>query len=138
MHFCDGGYVSPECSVFVVKPSDDGTPVIDPLLLSVLLRSDFVYGQIMHLIAGIGRPRINGTELREVMVPLPRPELQIALRTEYLAQQELARELKERASSLNREAEDLVQNAVKSVAASFALGHNSFMSAAAGFSGRSK
>jgi type I restriction enzyme M protein len=131
MSFSEGGYVSPECSVLVVNPSDDGSPVVDPLLLAVLLRSDFVYGQIMHMIAGIGRPRISATELREVMVPMVPRDRQNALKMEYLAQEKSASALKVRASKLQREAEELIQIAVGAVATGFS-GSNADRSRAAG------
>jgi hypothetical protein len=71
MDFAESGYVSLECTVLTLRKAAKDAPLIDPLLLSVLLRSDFVFGQIMHLIAGIGRPRIGVKELRDVMIPIP-------------------------------------------------------------------
>lgn len=131
MDFPEGGYVSPECSVLVVRPAENGSPIIDPLLLAVLLRSDFVYGQIMHLIAGIGRPRINTTELREVAIPLVPAELQRKLKSNYLAEQERAKELIQKSSQLQQEAEELVQFSTRSLAVGVS-GHGPMTSAAAG------
>jgi type I restriction enzyme M protein len=85
MEFAEGGYVSPECVVFTVRKDKTGRAIIDPLLLSILLRSDLVYGQITHLIAGIGRPRIGATDLRRVRIPSAEYEEQQEWRERYLA-----------------------------------------------------
>lgn len=68
--FAEAGYASAECVVLTMKNDEDGLQLIDPYLLSILLRSNFVYGQIIHLIAGIGRPRISIKDLLNVRIPL--------------------------------------------------------------------
>ena len=62
----EDGYCSSECVVF--RPD---TEIVDPRMLSAILRSDFVFGQIVHLITGIGRPRISIKDLRTIMIPNP-------------------------------------------------------------------
>lgn len=122
MDFEEPGYVSPECAVLVVRPSEDGRPILDPLLLSILLRSDLVYGQLMHLIAGIGRPRISSSEMREVLIPLLPANLQAEIRIEYLRRRQKAGELRGHAAKLNAQAHDLDITSTEHVAAAFAGG----------------
>ena len=64
------GFASAECAVLVVRCDEHGEPLVHPELLATLLRSDFVFGQIVHLIAGIGRPRISQKDLRGVRIPM--------------------------------------------------------------------
>jgi hypothetical protein len=59
------GYCSSEC--IVLRPKNNH---INGRLLSAILRSDFVYGQIVHLITGIGRPRISAKDFKGIMIPL--------------------------------------------------------------------
>jgi DNA-binding transcriptional MerR regulator len=68
----DEGYASSECLVLVPKV-DKGTrdPVLLPELLAILLRSDLVFGQIVHLVIGIGRPRLGRTAILNVRLPVP-------------------------------------------------------------------
>jgi hypothetical protein len=84
MDFIEGGYVSPECLVLRPRRDDNGEFIIDPTLLASVLRSDLVFGQLMHLIAGIGRPRINGTDVKQVKIPVPSSELQSSLRRKFI------------------------------------------------------
>ena len=99
MEFQEGGYVSAECIVFTVKKRD-GIPLIDPLLLSALLRSDLVHGQIMHLIAGIGRPRLSAADLRKVLIPSASPAAQYNWRSRYISDIAASQKLKEKAEAL--------------------------------------
>src|SRR5690606_38473071 len=69
MNFDEGGYASPECMVLRPVLNAEGTPLVDPVTLAALLRSDLIYGQITHLIAGIGRPRLNGSSLKRARIP---------------------------------------------------------------------
>lgn len=119
MEFAEGGYVSPECIVFTVRQDANGEPLIDSLLLSVLLRSDLVYGQIMHLIAGIGRPRLGTSDLRKVQIPSAEPWRQRQWRTRYLADMKAAAKLRDKASALLQNASDVEQKAVEQLAKEF-------------------
>jgi excisionase family DNA binding protein len=70
----DEGFVSAECLVLVPRADEKtGEPLMLPELLSALLRSDLVYGQIIHLVIGIGRPRLNRSAVLNVRIPTPPP-----------------------------------------------------------------
>ena len=118
MDFSEGGYVSPECIVFAVKEKN-GQPIIDPLVLSILLRSDLVYGQIMHLIAGIGRPRLSSTDLRRVLIPSAKLASQEQWRTRYLSEISAAELLRRKATELLADAAKMERNAVEQLARKF-------------------
>jgi len=118
MDFSEGGYVSAECIVLTVKERG-GQPIIDPLLLSVLLRSDLVYGQIMHLIAGIGRPRLSPGDLRRVLIPSAGHSDQQNWRSRYLSDIAAAKRLKEKADELLRDASGMQRTAVEQLAKEF-------------------
>ena len=118
MDFSDGGYVSAECVVLTVKHRES-KPIIDPLLLSVLLRSDLVYGQIMHLIAGIGRPRLSAGDLRRVLIPSASYAVQQNWRSRYLAHIAAAQKLRQRADEILHEAGNMERAAVGQLAKEF-------------------
>ena len=115
----EAGFVSPECIVLTVKKEADGEHLIDPLLLSVLLRSDLVHGQIMHLIVGIGRPRLSAKDLRRVRIPLPPKELQKTWKARYLTEIEASVRLRDKAKSLLNDAAEMQCNTVRNLALEF-------------------
>lgn len=119
MDFVEGGYASAECAVLSVKRDQKNDPIIDPSLLSVLLRTDFVFGQILHLVAGIGRPRISGRELMQVKIPIPSKKEQEKIKTAYLAAQEAASDLKVDAEKLHAKSQTLLAHSVQKVATDF-------------------
>lgn len=119
MDFSESGYVSPECAVLTVKKTANGELIIDPIILSVLLRSDFIFGQIMHLIAGIGRPRIGVKELREVMIPIPPKEAQERILSDYMTRCADAERLKTEAETLRNQSEIVLLDSVRSLAINF-------------------
>jgi len=116
MPFENGGYVSSECSVFTVRKNDFGEPIISPELLCALIRSDMVYGQIMSCVTGIGRPRINNKDLRNIKIPVPPKETQEKALISLRATLSSATQLKEKANMLLLEAADLEQKALNNVA----------------------
>jgi len=116
MSFHEGGYVSPECAVLKVRQGKDGQPLAKPEVLAAILRSDLVFGQIMHLIAGIGRPRLNTSDLRKVLIPLPPDAIQAEGKHEYEGRLASARELRARANALLQEADSLEFSAVEELA----------------------
>ena len=120
MNFTDGGYVSPECVVLRPRRDEKNMALIDPLLLSVVLRSDLVFGQITHLIAGIGRPRLNTRDLRKIRIPVPPTDIQREIRAEYEKAMEASKALREQAVRLDRDATDGEQLAVASLASRLA------------------
>jgi type I restriction enzyme M protein len=115
MPFNNGGYVSSECAVFSVRKNENNEPIIAPYLLSAILRSDFVYGQIMSCITGIGRPRISGKDVRNIMIPIPPKDVQEKALTSLMAVESSARQLKEKASMLMTEAEQIEQASINNV-----------------------
>ena len=112
----DGGYVSSECAVFTVRKQSSGDYVIDPKLLSAILRSDFIYGQIMSCVTGIGRPRISGKDLRNIKIPMPPKSIQEKALVSMDVALSSAKQLRERASLILEEADNLEQKAVNSAA----------------------
>ena len=118
MDFDEGGYVSPECIVLTVKERD-GHPIIDPLLLSVLLRSDLVYGQVMHLIAGIGRPRLAAGDLRRVVIPSASYAAQEHWRVRYLSEMSAVEVLRKKAEELLADAARMERKTVEQLAREF-------------------
>jgi hypothetical protein len=116
MSFEEGGYVSPECSVLSVRQDARGEPIIAPELLASILRSDLVFGQVAHLVAGIGRPRLNVTDLRSIRLPLPPLEAQLNAKAALDGHRSAAARLRSKAAALIQEAEALESNAVNDLA----------------------
>lgn len=95
-----GGYCSSECVVYRIK--DKYVELISPKILAAALRSDFFYGQIVHLVAGIGRPRIAPKEIKNIMLPISTSEELVRVEMEY---DEKLKELK----ALEEKAEELIK-----------------------------
>lgn len=116
MSFSEGGYASPECSVLSVRRDAEGHYIVQPEILATLLRSDLVFGQIMHLIAGIGRPRLNIADLRKVRVPVPSYIAQQECKAKFGGRVASARQLRAKAQLLLAEAQELELAAVSELA----------------------
>lgn len=116
MAFAEGGYVSPECTVLSVRKNTKGEPLLAPQILAAVLRSDLVFGQILHLIAGIGRPRLNTTDLRKVRIPLPPKRSQQEGMAEFEGRLASARQLRSKAQALMDESAILEVRAVEELA----------------------
>ena len=114
--FDKGGYVSSECAVFSVRKADDGESIIDPELLSAILRSDLVFGQIISCVTGIGRPRISAKDLRNIKVPIPPRDVQKKAKLSMSLSRSSAMQLREKASMLLDEATNLERSALNNVA----------------------
>ncbi|MEB0134618.1 N-6 DNA methylase [Actimicrobium sp. CCC2.4] len=112
------GYTSAECIVLTVREKNH-VAVIDPLLLSILLRSDFVFGQIIHLIAGIGRPRITLKDLLRVKVPVPPNNRQVEILNAFSAAKGLYERTRNEARQLEATATHLELQAINNVANAF-------------------
>ncbi len=97
----DNGYCSSECVVF--RPNKE---IINERMLSAILRSDFVYGQIVHLITGIGRPRVSIKDLRSIMIPIPSDSNKSKSMTNYIATIKKSDDLKNKSDELLRQAVD--------------------------------
>jgi len=65
------GFASSECIVLTPRKSLAGEWLVLPKLLSILLRSDVAYGQLVHMVTGIGRPRINRQVILNIKIPVP-------------------------------------------------------------------
>jgi type I restriction-modification system DNA methylase subunit len=104
MDFKQDGYVSSECSVFTIKRNKDGSPLLDPKLLSAILRSDYVFGQMMPYISGIGRPRISGSDLRKIKLPIPPKSIQDSALVSLNKSLSIAQELAKNAAELEEKA----------------------------------
>lgn len=115
MRYEDGGYASSECTILFVRQDKDGKKKIDPDLLCALLRSDFVFGQIMSRITGIGRPRISGKDLRNIQIPVPPENIQRQALAAMDSAAQSARQLKEKAKLLLDEANQLEANSLTNI-----------------------
>jgi type I restriction enzyme M protein len=90
----DEGFASAECLVLVPKTDKETRgPMMLPELLSIVLRSDLVYGQIVHLVIGIGRPRLNKMVVLNVRLPCPPLEQQRRLLELYRKSERAAQAL---------------------------------------------
>lgn len=115
MNFENGGYASSECIVLSVRKNSDGEFIIFPELFSALLRSDFVYGQIMGLVTGIGRPRISGKDLRSVKIPVPPKEIQRQALLVMKNSDETSKKMREKAALLQEEADNIEKLSINNV-----------------------
>lgn len=109
------GFVSSECAVLTVRKDKEGDCAIKPELLAAILRSDFVFGQIVHLVSGSGRPRINNKDLRKILIPVLPKEAQVTLMAEIAANAELAIRLRDKAASLLEEASQIEKGNMSSL-----------------------
>ena len=101
----DEGFASAECLVLTPRRDEKtGNPIMLPELLAILLRSDLVYGQIIHLVTGIGRPRISKTAVLNVLLPIPPVEEQERLLGMYRRSDSAARSLVAESEQFLREA----------------------------------
>jgi len=120
----DEGFASAECLVLVPRiDAASKEPVMIPQLLALLLRSDLAYGQIVHQVTGIGRPRLSRTAVLNLRLPVPpigeqRRLLELYHRSERAAQALLSESEKaaEKSRQLMAEARhqlvsDLLRNA---------------------------
>lgn len=99
------GYCSSEC--VVLRPN---RKLIDGRLLSTILRSDFFYGQIVHLITGIGRPRVSVKDLRTIKIPIPSTDTSTALLKSHAKNMKAVEKLKMKSMEALKESEELQQN----------------------------
>lgn len=116
MAFAEGGYVSPECSVLAVRRDAAGRPLVEPEVLAAILRSDLVFGQIMHLIVGIGRPRLNKSDLHLVRIPVPPYPIQQEGKADFEGRLASAHQLRTKAQALLEESRALEVRAVDEIA----------------------
>lgn len=116
VEFNQPAYTSAECVVLAVRSDQNGKPLFDPFVLAILLRSDFVYGQIMHHVAGIGRPRLAAINLKQIKIPLPPLGVQATLKKTFLKTQASYTSLRDQATQLQKQATAIEIQAVESIA----------------------
>lgn len=113
--FPEGGYVSSECVVLTPRTNLFEIHQYPSELLASILRSDFVYGQIVGSVTGIGRPRISVKELRSVLVPRPVNEHLQAASIAMQAGQQSVNDLRARAATLFEEADVIARTTLTTV-----------------------
>jgi type I restriction enzyme M protein len=106
----EDGYCSSECVVF--RPDIE---IVSGRMLSAILRSDFVYGQIVHLITGIGRPRISVKDMRTIMIPNPTNGKGASSLKNYARNMKKAGDLKKQAQDLLTQSVDLQNDATNEI-----------------------
>lgn len=107
MSFINGGYVSPECSVFTVKKDKQGHDLIDREYLAVVLRSDIVFSQLLYKVTGVGRPRLSPVDLRKVKIPILDESQQKNFVSLYKGNMQIANQLEEQANQMLTKAKDI-------------------------------
>ncbi|MFM6158711.1 MAG: restriction endonuclease subunit S, partial [Sphaerospermopsis kisseleviana] len=85
--------------------------------------SDFVYGQIMHLVTGIGRPRINSRDINQIIIPIPPKKIQHKIYQNLLNQRQKAERLKLEAQSLLEKSQNIIDFSVQELVTCF-IGDN--------------
>lgn len=115
MHGEQGGYVSSECIVLTVRKNAEKKDIIDPEVLCAILRSDFVYGQIMSYVTGIGRPRIGLKDIRRIRVPMPDPDRQSKAAASLQASCSAVQQLREKATLLLEQAQSIEKASTENV-----------------------
>ena len=112
----DEGFTSSEC--LVLTPKSDpatGSSLMLPSLLAILLRSDLVYGQLVHLVTGIGRPRLSKTDVLNVRLPVPDSGEQRRLLDLYYRSDAAAQSLFEESERALRDAGQIMAKAQRSL-----------------------
>lgn len=105
------GYASAECLVLVPRRGADGSFVMRPELLALLMRSDLAYGQLVHLVIGIGRPRLSQGAVLNVKLPCPPLEQQLQLIELYQRAQAAAQALMVESEQAARKSQVLMDQA---------------------------
>lgn len=110
------GYASAECLVLVPRADAVGQPLMRPDLLEVLFRSELVYGQVIHAVTGIGRPRLSRAAILAVRLPVPPPDVQDQLWARFSTQMADADTLDTDAAHLHARAAHARQSAIVALA----------------------
>ncbi|MEC6797018.1 N-6 DNA methylase [Photobacterium sp. S4TG1] len=108
----EDGVCSSECFVFRIK---DEFSNLTPELLAAILRSDFVYGQIVHKITGTGRPRIGKKDIMNVLIPYDGKLEKTIVEYTYLKDMNEIKRLKLEIASMLRKVETLKGDATLKV-----------------------
>lgn len=105
--FENGGYVSPECSVFTVKKDKQGHDLVDREYLAVVMRSDIVFSQLLYKVTGVGRPRLSPADLRKVKIPIVDESQQKNFVSLYKGNMKMASQLEEQANQMLKKAKHI-------------------------------
>lgn len=106
------GFASSECLILIPKKaSPEGHPQILPELLTLLLRSELVYGQIVHQVIGIGRPRLSKSAVLNVRIPIPPLKDQRKMLVAYQQSESSARQLLKESETAKQNAVSLISGA---------------------------
>ena len=110
------GFASAECIVLTPKRDPEThSPIIFPELLTILLRSELVYGQTIHLVTGIGRPRLSKAAILNAQLPIPPVQEQKRLLDLYHRSESAARSLESESERALDEAHGIRSNAGRSL-----------------------
>lgn len=108
----DEGFASSECLVLTPRTNPEtGVPIMLPRLLAILLRSGLIYGQLVHLVTGIGRPRVSTKAVLNVRLPVPRLAEQRRLLGLYDQSGSAARSLIEESDRALKKADQMMSRA---------------------------
>ena len=108
----DEGFASSECLVLTPRTNPEtGVPIMLPRLLAILLRSGLIYGQLIHLVTGIGRPRVSTKAVLNVRLPVPRLAEQRRLLGLYDRSDSAARSLIEESNRTLKKADQMMSRA---------------------------
>ena len=137
----ENGFCSSECLVlktrFRTMDGDQQTTLeepiegeadefrINPEFMSILLRSRLVYGQVMHHLTGIGRPRVPAREVMKVKIPIPPIEKQNALVSQFKSEEDESMALKSQAERMLKTAWGLIRAAHDEVVDSLGVDRHS-------------
>lgn len=100
------GVVSSECLVLVPRKRAGDWAML-PKLLAALLRSDLAYGQLVHTVTGIGRPRVSRGAVLSLRLPVPPLDEQNRILELYWRGMQAADELEREAGATLRRAMQL-------------------------------
>jgi restriction endonuclease S subunit len=107
------GYVSSECFVFsCANEASNPNQQVEDEYLSIMLRSDLVFGQIIFQCTGLGRPRVSKTSVLDIKIPLPPIDKQREVVSSF-------RKLQRRHSSLKAQGQKAFDEADRLIASAY-------------------
>ena len=110
------GFASSECLVLTPRTNPEtGVPIMLPRLLVILLRSGLIYGQLVHLVTGIGRPRVSTKAVLNVRLPVPHMAEQKRLLDLYYRSDSAVRSLIEESDRALKKADQIMSQAKRTI-----------------------
>lgn len=113
-------FASSECVVLIPRRSEGNQWIVRPDLLSALLRSDLCYGQLVHEVTGIGRPRLAKHHVLGLRIPVPPPEIQHQVMELFGRRESASRSLRAEAQRAAQEADAVLAEGLQELARSLA------------------